>query len=963
MTRWLLALALAAAPAAGAVESERLYLSGTGHGDAVEWEFFCTEGRNSGVWTTIPVPSQWELEGFGRYNYGHDEKKSREEGRYRYRFRVPAEWRDRRVELVFEGVMTDTRVEVNGTPAGPEHRGGFYRFRYDVGELLRFGGDNLLTVRVRKHSADGSVNRAERQADYWVFGGIYRPVYLEASPRQGISRLAADARHDGALRLQVFLHGATGPGLDDPGRLTARVETLTGEPVDRPLTVAVGAGTNPAELEGTIAGAATWSAETPTLHRLVVELHREGALLHRRSERVGFRTVELRPGEGLFVNGRKTLLKGVNRHAFWPPSGRTLNRAIDRRDAELVKAMNLNAVRASHYPPDPSFLAACDELGIYVVDELAGWHDAYGTAVGRRRVAEMVTRDVNHPSILLWANGNEGGWNRRLDAEFRRHDPQRRPVIHPGDVAGGVDAYHYPTYAELAAHLDPKSSGNRWRDLFGELPVVMPTEVLHGLYDGGSGAGLEDYWQLLRSAPRAAGAFLWSFSDEAVVRSDRQGALDTDGSHAPDGILGPYRERSGSYYAVREIFSPIRLAEAGVLAAPPATPGSHPGLSHAALRAPESGLTLGLENRFVETDLERCRFHWALVDLPGPGEAFAPGVLASGEVAAPAVPPGAIGELTLPPIGLPGSGLPGSGLPGSGLPGADALRLQARDPHGREVAAWMLPVRDLRADFKAFRAPGKGVEVEETEDRVTFTASGATVELDRRSGELRALAAGSARLGLRGPRPADGRVRPPATILRTSEGPVQFLEARYGEGESLVWALHPSGWLRLELETPAAGGDFEGLVFALAGDGVRRFRWLGDGPTRVWRNRLAGGTLGVWSKDAAAATPVTSAAEPKLEGFYAGVYWAELATPSGELQLAFESGGLYLGLGSPEFPPDARNAVAAAVPPGLGLYREIPAIGTKFKPAAELGPQSRPATAGGTYRGVVWLRLVAETER
>ncbi len=929
MTRWLLALALAAAPAAGTIESERLYLSGTGHGDAVEWEFFCTEGRKSGIWTTIPVPSQWELEGFGRYNYGHDEKKSREEGRYRHRFRVPDAWRGRRVELVFEGVMTDALVEVNGTPAGPEHRGGFYRFRYDVGELLRYGDDNLLEVRVRKHSADGSVNRAERQADYWVFGGIYRPVTLEASPREGISRLAVDARHDGALEVQVVLHGRAGPGLDGPGldgpgRLTARIETLAGEPVGQTLAVAVGPGAASAELEGTIRGAAPWSAETPTLHRLVVELHRDGELLHRRSERVGFRTAELRPGEGLLVNGRRTLLKGVNRHAFWPPSGRTLSRRIDRRDAELVKAMNMNAVRASHYPPDPSFLAACDQLGIYVIDELAGWHDAYGTTVGRRLVAEMVARDVNHPSILLWANGNEGGWNRHLDADFRRHDPQGRPVIHPGEVAGGVDARHYPSYAELKDHLDPLSSGNRWRDLFGELPVVMPTEFLHGLYDGGSGAGLEDYWRLLRSSPRAAGAFLWSFTDEAVVRSDRDGALDSDGNHAPDGVLGPYRERSGSFYALREIFSPIRRVG---------------GIARGTLR---------LENRFVETDLSHCRFHWALLDLPGPGEPFAPGVLASGEVEGPEVPPGGNGELALPPT----------------EPGSDALRLRARDPQGREVASWVLPVRDLRRDFGTLGAPDAGtVEVEESDDRVTFTTGTAAVELDRRSGELRALATGGERLELRGPHPTDGRVRPPATVRRTSEGPAQVLGARYGESEALSWTLHPSGWLRLEFETPAAGGDFDGLVFALAGDQIRRFRWLGDGPARVWKNRLAGGTLGVWSKDAAATTPITSAAEPKLAGFYAGVYWAALATPSGELQLAFESGGLYLGLLAPEFPADARDAVAAAVPSGLGLYRQIPAIGTKFKPAAELGPESRPAAAEGIYRGIVWLRLVTETGR
>ena len=193
-----------------------------------------------------------------------------------------------------------------------------------------------------------------------------------------------------------------------------------------------------------------------------------------------------------------------------------------------------------------------------------------------------------------------------------------------------------------------------------------------------------------------------------------------------------------------------------------------------------------------------------------------------------------------------------------------------------------------------------------------------------------------------------------------------MLEARYGEGGSLRWTLHPSGWLRLEFEYRAEGlHDFHGLVFALPQEQIRRFRWLGDGPARVWGNRLSGGTLGVWTKEAAASTPLRSAAEPKLAGFYSGVYWGSISTPEGELTLAFESPGLYLGLGSPQFPADALSAVAATVPPGIGLYRAIPAIGTKFKPAAELGPQSRPQEVGDVVqRGVVWLRLDSpEAER
>ena len=122
---------------------------------------------------------------------------------------MPAGWSGKRVFLVFDGVMTDTSASLNGKSVGPLHQGGFYRFKYEVTKLVKFGETNRLEVTVAKHSANDSVNRAERLADYWVFGGIYRPVYLEAVPPQFIERVAIDARADGAFAMDVFVNGAT----------------------------------------------------------------------------------------------------------------------------------------------------------------------------------------------------------------------------------------------------------------------------------------------------------------------------------------------------------------------------------------------------------------------------------------------------------------------------------------------------------------------------------------------------------------------------------------------------------------------------------------------------------------------------------------------------------------------------------------------------------------------------------
>ena len=934
----LVTLALAPALPAqetGAPAAERLMLSGTGYGDEARWQFTVTSGRRAGEAATIPVPSQWEQHGFGSYNYGHDDDKSREQGLYQHRFDVPASWRDRVVDLVFDGVMTDAEAQLNGQPAGPAHRGAFYRFRYDVTDLVHAGAENSLEVTVAKHSADASVNRAERDADYWVFGGIYRPVYLEARPPESIDHVAIDARHDGALTAIVRPRGLT-----SPARLTAWVETLDGTATGAPFSAEAAPGATTVELRARLDGVRPWSAERPDLYRLVVELHRDGAppeaghrgVLYRHTERFGFRTVERRP-DGLFVNGRRVLLKGVNRHAFWPASGRTLNHELDRRDAELIKTMNLNAVRASHYPPDVSFLDACDELGLYVINELAGWHDAYSTSIGRRLVREMVERDVNHPSVILWANGNEDGWNTALDDDFAAHDPQRRIVIHPRSLFGGFDTDHYLDWQTLETLFDPDSLKNRWRSLFGELPLVMPTEILHGLYDGGSGAALEDYWNRLRASPRAAGAFLWAFVDEAIERTDRGGALDTDGNHAPDGILGPYRELSGNYYAVRDVFSPIQLA------------GDERSGGH-------FNGSVRFENRFEVTDLAGCRFDWQLLDLPAPGGEQVV-TLDAGSLPGPAAPPGEIGTLALPPE--------------VDWRSADAVSLTAYDLSDRSLWTWVLPTRDPRRELRSTAtAGGEPIRASEDGGNLTLRSASATAAIDLSTGRLLALGGETGLIPVGGPLPVVGFGDTPVAVRHGPRDDGYEVDVRYAGGRSTSrsltskrWFFLPSGWLRLSYSYTAEGPkDFFGVRLEVPEAPIETVRWLGDGPARVWKNRRRGGTLGLWRKAAAEVTPVAAAHEPKLAGYYSGVVWAELISADGRLLLAIESPDLDLGLFSPDFPDDARTAVAAVPPGGVTLLHGISAIGTKFKPSDELGPQSRPAVATGPYHGAVWLRAM-----
>jgi len=619
-----------------AQETLRQYLSGADAEHPVAWDFFCSAGRNSGVWTNIAVPSCWELQGFGQFRYGHEDKKYTPiQATYRHRFQVPEDWRGRRVFIVFDGVMTDAAVKVNGVEAGSLHQGAFYRFKYDITDRIKYGAENTLEVAVTDQSADASVNRAERQADYWVFGGIFRPVWLQAEPAQFVERVAIDARADGSFALDFFLGGTGSADAVEVILLDAQ-----GHQVGGPATTSVSAG----HLTTRVASPALWSAETPALYTAVVRLKQGATVVHQLKQRFGFRTVAARAGDGVYVNGHRVMFRGVCHHVAWPTLGRASSPRIAALDLDLIQEMNMNAVRMSHYPPDEEFLEMCDQRGLYVLDELTGWQKQYDTDIGRQHVQELVTRDVNHPSIVIWDNGNEGGWNTNLDGDFLKLDPQQRAVIHPWAKFGLFDTKHYPDFKTLTGLLASNL-------------IVMPTEFLHGLYDGGLGAGLEDYWAAMCASKNSAGGFLWVFADEGVQRADLHNTIDVKGNWAPDGIVGPFRQKEASFYAIKQIWSPVQL--------PRTLPADFEG-------------TLPVENRYEVTSLTQCQFVWKLARF---GSAPGAEILAEGRQAGPEVAPGQTGKLLL--------HLPEDWKQQP----ADALAVTALNAGGHELYTWVWPLR------------------------------------------------------------------------------------------------------------------------------------------------------------------------------------------------------------------------------------------------------------------------------
>ena len=904
-----------------AQETERIYLSGYGTDDAVVWDFFCTAGRNSGKWSQIPVPSNWEFHGFGAFNYGEDKKEQRlnESGLYKYRFRVPEHWKQKTVRIVFDGSMTDTDVKINGRSAGPKHLGAFYRFDYDISKLVKYGQENLLEVRVDKSSSDPSVESAERYCDWWVFGGIYRPVWLEAAPSEHIRRTAIDARMDGSFTMDVFLGSKLARG-----ELLAQITTLEGSPFGEPVRATIDK-SDSIRLTARFEKPALWSSEFPNRYRVEVSLIKDGKTLHRQRQTFGFRTAELRPGDGFYINNVKVRFKGVCRHSHWPTSGRATCKAVSLIDVQLIKDMNMNAVRMAHYSPDEHFLDICDSLGLYVIDALGGGQPpTYSTPVGMEKVRQLITRDLNHPSIVIWANGNEEGYNFDLLPAYRRYDIQQRLVIHPWREEENVNTYHYIRHG----------SGTHF--LFDGNKVFFPTEFLHGLYDGGHGAGLDDYWNLMLASPLSAGGFLWDFTDQGVVRSDRGGILDTDGINAADGILGPYREKEGSFFTIKEIWSPVFLEGTNFI--PPSFDG-----------------TIRVQNRYHFTNLNQCAFtaRWLTFDyLTGKtGEL-------SASVSVPSVEPGFSGDIHI--------------VTPTDFSRYDALVITASDPWGKELYTWtrtITPAAKYAARITGDTGTDGKVAVNEQNNNIILKSGGTAITIDKESGWISSIQKGNTTFPLvNGPRFTSGNLKL-SEVRALSEANIPVYEFIYRpEGGNLGSpsrtiirvSLLPSEWIAIDYTFgKVAGYDMEGemydhigVTFDIPESDVRSVKWLGNGPYRVWKNRLKGVTFGIWEKEYNNTITGESWVYPEFKGFHSNLYAADLRTVHGTLRIVAASEDIFLHLLTPS-PPEFNNPsypeykskynTCASFPEGnLSILNAISAVGTKFVKASEFhGPQSR----------------------
>jgi beta-galactosidase len=534
---------------------------------------FTSASCDDADWAVLPVPAHWQLHGYGSPAYTNVRypfpvrpplvPSENPTGDYRLTFRPPAGWRAYRVVLRFDGVDSCARIWLNGADLGVT-AGSRLPAEFDVTDALDWSADNLLAVRVHQWSSGSYLE----DQDMWWLSGIFRQVTLLARPAGGIEDYFLRADYE-----PVSGGGTLTVDADVPARITVPelgIDVGIGQPV-------------------TVAAVEPWSAESPRLYDGVLAAEGERIPL-----RIGFRRVAITDGI-LTVNGRRVLLRGVNRHEFDPDRGRGLTAETMRQDVLLMKRHNINAVRTSHYPPDPHFLELCDEYGLYVIDEcdlethgffIAGWRpvpdnpadhpDWRDALVDRMR--RTVERDKNHPSIILWSLGNESGRGRNLTAMAawaRSRDPSR-PLHYERDWAcQDVDVYSrmYSSHTEVALigqhreePLEDAALDARRR----AMPFIL-CEYGHAM--GNGPGGLSEYQELFDKYPRCQGGFIWEWIDHGIrVRGPRGeyfayggdfGEPVHDGNFVADGLLFPDRTPSPGLLEFKKVIEPARIARDG----------------------------------------------------------------------------------------------------------------------------------------------------------------------------------------------------------------------------------------------------------------------------------------------------------------------------------------------------------------------------------------------------------------
>ena len=557
------------------------------------------------AWKKIPVPSNWELQGYGtpiytnaNYPWGTNDypfipKNDNPVGIYQRTFKVPSSWKNEQIRIHFGGVSSAFYIWINGKKVGYSE-GSRLPAEFDITSYLK-SGKNTVTVQVFRWS-DGSYLEDQ---DHWRLSGIHRDVMLLAEPKTHISdistRIELDALYkDGTVHIRpeiVQLNSENTDGYSIQATLYDKENKAVGDasiPAKEVIDFYYAQRWEPKFnlISIPVENPKKWTAETPNLYTLVLQLKdKNNKGIDIKSCKIGFRKYEW--DQGIFkVNGVPVKLYGVNRHDHNARTGKVVSYENMKKDMELLKQYNFNAVRCSHYPNNPEFYDLCDEYGIYVMDEAnveshgvrgeltnnPAWHSAFVD-----RAIRMVERDKNHPSIFSWSLGNESGLgpNHAAMAGWIHYTDPSRMVHYEGASSYGgplspqsdetpADPYDftdmisrmYPTPEEFM-EMDASQTHNK--------PVIA-CEYTHAM--GNSNGSLKEIWDIIHASPRITGAFIWDWMDQGILATNDNGCEQfvyggyfgdkiNDGNFCINGVVNADQTVKPVMYECKHIFQPL----------------------------------------------------------------------------------------------------------------------------------------------------------------------------------------------------------------------------------------------------------------------------------------------------------------------------------------------------------------------------------------------------------------------
>lgn len=549
-------------------------------------EAFFEAHYDDAAWDDLPVPSNWQVHGYGipRYfasSYAFDTSQypcvpedTNETGSYRTTFDVPEDWKGRQIFIVFDGVDSAFYLWINGKQVGFS-KDSRLPAEFNITAYVK-PGENSLAVRVYRWS-DGSYLEDQ---DMWFLSGIFRDVYLFSTPAVHMRDFRVttdlDARYlDAELKVQVKVHNYTGRK-ENGLQVEAALYDGDGKPAHGwQQTARVDAAANAdsvVELTGAVANPAKWSDEFPNLYTLLLTLRdKNGEVLEVLQNRVGFRKVEIKDG-AILVNGVGVYFRGVNRHEHMPDRGHAVTVESMVEDILLMKQFNVNSVRTCHYPDDPRWYDLCDEYGLYLIDEAnieshGLWDkptkDPAMKEAFLERGSRMVERDKNHPSVIIWSLGNESGYgpNHAALADWMHANDPTRPVHYES-------ALNEP-YVDIISCMYPKLDRLvAFATVPGETRPFIMCEYAHAM--GNSPGNMKEYWEIIEAYPRLRGGFIWDWVDQGLGRKTEDGRTwfayggdygdkPSDFSFCCNGVIFPDREIHPAMWEVKKVYQPVAI--------------------------------------------------------------------------------------------------------------------------------------------------------------------------------------------------------------------------------------------------------------------------------------------------------------------------------------------------------------------------------------------------------------------